>query len=627
MVDGSPLGIAENNAGAIMPALEIPEDGVEETRVETQNTPASYQSGGAGVISLVTKSGTNTFHGDAFGVFRPDILAANEYFNKQSQLTADPVQSNTPPSFHRYQAGGAIGGPIIHNKLFFFGDYEYTDEQRFDGSNYFTVPTTAERTGDFSGDAFTIYNPLVPDNPDGTRQPFAGNKIPNPNPIALQFLSQMPKCNVGSNCDAASDDITNNFFAPGLDPTTVHRFDVRMDWMASDKQRIFGRFSFDRLFFSLFNAFGNMYDLNYAQNTTNGRNFLLADDITLNNSTVLQLRYSFVRHFENQGGDPRQVGFDITTLGFPSSLAAEQIYKGLPIIVFDDAGNGVGGTANWNTFRYASENNDITASITKLMGKHELTAGFEYMKRLLNVGQPPAASGAYAFDISATDQQTSPADGNPVGGSDFASLLIGQGEAPGNEANDYPNFTKDLFAAEANPYYAAFVRHVPSHKIPHPHGRLTLGHLRRQDGAAQPPRILRSPGAKHVQRSFLTRARRSMPGSTAARHSPLNLAIPWAPARILMAGPSSTCPSRRRRLLLWAEFAHGGWAPGCNSDRLLRRHAMGFDLFQRQWQHRHQRHISLLRSRGRQSRSQPHRGLLPQQSIPEWRRSSTRLGA
>src|SRR5271165_1606243 len=86
MVDGSPLGIAENNAAAIIPALDIPEDAVEEVRVETQNTPASYQSGGAGVISLVTKSGGNQFHGDAFGVFRPDVLAANEYFNKQSQL-------------------------------------------------------------------------------------------------------------------------------------------------------------------------------------------------------------------------------------------------------------------------------------------------------------------------------------------------------------------------------------------------------------------------------------------------------------------------------------------------------------------------------------------------------------
>jgi hypothetical protein len=454
MVDGSPLGIAENNAAAIIPALDLPEDAVEETRVETQNTPASYQSGGAGVISLVTKTGTNAFHGDAFGVFRPDILAANEFFNKQSQ--AGSGLSNTPPPFHRYQYGGAIGGPILKNKLFFFADYEYTDEDRYDGSNYFTVPTTAERTGDFSGDSFTIYNPLVPDNADGTRQPFAGNKILNPNPIGLKFLAEMPKCNRDVNgvpCDADGSGAINNFFKPGTDPFTSHRFDIRGDWMISEKQRFFSRFSFDRLFFSLFNAFDNMYDLNYAQNTTNGRNVLLGDDITINNSTVLQLRYSFVRHYENQGGDPRQNGFDITTLGFPSSLASEQVYKTLPFILFNDVGNGVGGTANYNTFQYASENSDATVSIAKVLGKHELAAGFEYMKRFLNVGQPPASSGAYAFDISATDQTVSGAEG----GSDFASLLVGQGTQPGTESNGYPSFTKDLFAAEANPYYAAFV--------------------------------------------------------------------------------------------------------------------------------------------------------------------------
>ncbi len=86
MLDGSPLGVAENNIAAIIPAMEIPEDGVEEFRVETQNTPASYQSGAAGVISLVSKSGGDKFHGDAFVVLRPDILAANDYFNKQDQL-------------------------------------------------------------------------------------------------------------------------------------------------------------------------------------------------------------------------------------------------------------------------------------------------------------------------------------------------------------------------------------------------------------------------------------------------------------------------------------------------------------------------------------------------------------
>ena len=452
MVDGSPLGIAENNAAAIIPALDIPEDGVEETRVETQNTPASYQSGGAGVISLVTKSGTNEFHGDVFGVFRPDVMAANEYFNKQSQLGNGA--SNTPPSFHRYQEGGAIGGPILHTKLFFFGDYEATQQQQFDGSNTFTVPTTAERTGDFSGDNFTIYNPLVPDNPDGTRQPFPNNIIPNPNPIALKFLSEFPKCNVNpSTCDTDPNGTVNNLYLPGLDPTTAQRFDVRVDWAKSEKQRIFGRFSFDRLFTSTFNAFGNMWDLNYAQNVTNGRNVLLADDLTLSPTTVLQLRYSFTRHFENQGGDPRQVGFDITSLGFPASLASEEVYKLLPFVIFNDVGGGIGGTANYNTFRYASENSDANATVTKLWGKHELSAGFEYMKRFLNVGQPPAASGSYAFDISATDQTVSSA----VGGSDFASFLVGMGTTPGSESNDYPNFTKDLFAAESNPYYAAFL--------------------------------------------------------------------------------------------------------------------------------------------------------------------------
>lgn len=444
MVDGSPVGIAENNPGAIIPALDIPEDGVQETRVETQNTPASYLSGGAGVISIVTKSGGNQFHGSAFGVFRPNILAANEYFNKQ--------EGNPTPDFHRYQEGGSIGGWIKKDKLFFFGDYEATQQQQFDGSNIFTVPTSPERTGDFSADSFTIYNPLVADNPDGTRQPFENNIITNPNPIAVEFLSHFPKCNYPdpSTCDTDTTGALSNLRVPGVDPMNAHRFDVRVDWLASQKQRIFGRFSFDRLFSSLVNAFGNMWDLNYAQNVTNGRNILIADDLTLSPSTFVQLRYSFTRHYEDQGGDPQQIGFDITTLGFPASLASEEVFKTLPYVNFWDAGGGIGGTANWNTFIYASENSDANAAVTKLVGKHELSAGFEYMKRFLNVGQPPAPSGSYGFDISATDQAIS----NPVGGNDFASFLIGMGSTPGSESY---NFTKDLFVAEANPYYAAFV--------------------------------------------------------------------------------------------------------------------------------------------------------------------------
>jgi hypothetical protein len=460
MVDGSPIGIAENNAAAIIPAMNIPEDAVDEVRVETQNTPASYQSGAAGVISLVSKSGNNNFHGDVFGVFRPNALSANEYFSKQGQLLAG--LPNTPPNFYRYQEGGAIGGPIKKDKIFFFGDYQDTQQEQFEGVRTYTVPTSAERTGDFSAMSFTIYDPTRPDI-GGRRQPFPGNKIPNPNPIGLLFLSKMPHCNYPDpvSCDAATTDVANNYQVPGLDPFHGHQFDVRVDWAKSEKQRIFTRFSYDKLIFSTANVFPSGWDPDYAENTTNGRNLLVADDLTLNATTVLNLRYSFTRHFENQG-NPAYISTDITSLGFPASLASEVVYKQLPFVIFSDFSGsgtgtaGVGGTADDNIFRYASENSDANAIINKVHGKHEISAGFEWMKRYLNVGQPPAPAGSYTVDVSATDQSVA----SVSGGSDFASLLVGMGMIPGNESpsnTGYPNFSKDVFAAESNPYYAAFI--------------------------------------------------------------------------------------------------------------------------------------------------------------------------
>jgi hypothetical protein len=474
MIDGAPIGIAENNSAAIIPAMNIPEDGVQEVRVETQNTPASYQSGGAGVISLVSKSGTNKIHGDVFGVFRPDILSANDYFNKQNQIQNG--ESNSPPSFHRYQEGAAIGGAIKKDKIFFFGDYEDTQQEQFEGLKTYSVPTSAERTGDFSAMGFTIYDPTQPDYATGplagTRQPFPGNVIPNPNPIGLLYLQNMPKCNYPSpsTCDQATSDVSPNFALPGLDPLRAHRFDVRVDWNKSDKQRIFTRFSYDRLAFATANVFPSPgWDPDYAQNITNGRNALVADDLTLNSTTVLQLRYSFTRHFEKQGGPPSYLNTDLTNLGsvggtqvgFPASLAAQEVFKQLPFVVFGDlsgssgGSSAVGGTADYNNFVYASENSDVNATITKIWGKHEISTGFEWMKRFLNVGQPPAPAGAYEFDVSATEQCNACASG----GSDYASLLVGMASDPNGaepEVNFYPNFTKDVFAAESNPYYAAF---------------------------------------------------------------------------------------------------------------------------------------------------------------------------
>ncbi len=446
MLDGSPISIPENNVGVLIPAFQIPLDAVEEFRVETQDAPATYQSGGAGVISLVTKSGTNQFHGDVFGYIRPNAFAANDTFVKASQLANG--EPNRPLDFHRYQEGGSIAGPIVRNKLFFFGDYEATQQQTIQTGTY-TVPTLAERNGDFSADSFTIFNPFAPDRADGTRQPFPGNIIPvaSRNPIGVGVAQWFPE----PNQPGVGTYHLNNYFASGLDPNNGEKFDIRIDQYASEKLRVFGRFSFDREKFGNANLYGakDIYDPYYYQNITNNRNAIVGGDYSLSGSTILQLRYSFTRHYENQTGDPRQLGFDITSIGFPASLAAEQVYRDVPFFSFEN-GTSALGTQPWTVFQFAAMQHDLIASIASTKGKHNLTFGFEFQKQFMNEGQPVAPSGWYDFDNTATSSSTFAGDG-----SDFASLILGMGSAPGYESS---NFSKDIFGAQSNSYYGFYAQ-------------------------------------------------------------------------------------------------------------------------------------------------------------------------
>ena len=336
-----------------------------------------------------------------------------------------------------------------------------------------------------------IYDPTQPDVRRSAAA-VSGKQNHQPEPHRHAVSRNMPKCNLPNpaTCDQATADVQSEFFLPGLDPLKAHRFDVRMDWAKSERQRIFGRFSYDKLIFSTANVFpAPGWDIDYAQNVTNGRNVLVADDLTLNSSTVLNLRYSFTRHFENQGGPPSYLSTNLTSLGFPASLAAQEVFKQLPFIIFSDVGGGVGGTADYNNFVYASMNSDASATITKVRGKHELSFGFEWMKRYLNVGQPPAPAGSYLFDVSATDQTVA----SVSGGSDYASTLIGMGTAgSGSETSRFiPASPKTSSPPSPIPTTRPLLRirsiHVQSSDH---HRRPALGHLRRTERALQPPGIL-----------------------------------------------------------------------------------------------------------------------------------------
>ncbi len=329
LLDGSPLTIGENNQGVVIPALEPPLDSIEEFRMDLNTTPASIQTGAAGAISLVSKSGTNNFHGDGFVWLRPDGLDANDFFNK---LNGAPI-----PDFHRYQWGGAVGGPIVKDKFFFFGDYEGT-QQSSGSSTTTTVPTAAEKTGDFSADtAVTLFNPFdfeannCGSNPSPCPQPISGNILSNAglsiNPIAQQYLQNWP----APTSAGIGDYHQNNFFAAGSSPESELKYDARLDDTITAARHLFGRVSIHRESDSSTNFFHNNF-YGASSNFDHDGNLLIGYDWTLSPTSVLQLRASGTRHYEDDR--PKgQICYDMTQLGFPQSLASSSVLPAIPYLV------------------------------------------------------------------------------------------------------------------------------------------------------------------------------------------------------------------------------------------------------------------------------------------------------
>jgi Carboxypeptidase regulatory-like domain len=166
-LDGGPNISTLRNTGNLVPNP----DALEEFRVETSNYSAEFGRFGNGVINVVTRSGTNQFHGSLFEFFRNTNINANTW------------NALVKPPLHRNQFGGAIGGPIIHNKTFFFGSYSGLRQTTTAFVNSAVVPTADMRAGNFSAISKAIVDPV-------SGQPFAGNIIPSSrfDPTAVNII-------------------------------------------------------------------------------------------------------------------------------------------------------------------------------------------------------------------------------------------------------------------------------------------------------------------------------------------------------------------------------------------------------------------------------------------------------
>ena len=191
-------------------------DDIQEFNVNQTSYDAEFGGKSGGVINVITKSGSNHFHGSLFEFVRNDIFDAKNFFDSPTQ----PI-----PPFKQNQFGGSLGGPIQKDKTFFFVNYE-GERIRKSQTQLFTVPTDAERTGNFTGSGITVNNP-------STGTPFANDTIPAIDPVAAAIMAKFPHANQAG--------LTNNLLATNLSTFGVNQYNARIDHTFGANDNVFVR--------------------------------------------------------------------------------------------------------------------------------------------------------------------------------------------------------------------------------------------------------------------------------------------------------------------------------------------------------------------------------------------------
>ena len=433
LMDGVPVTMNSNtanmNANSAIPSVE----GVEEFRIQTNSYSAEYGRSGGGVLTIATKSGTNTLHGSVFEFIRNSKLDANNWFANAS--------GRNLATFQRNEFGVSSGGPLVipkvydgRNKTFWFAVYEGR-RQRAASTRFFTLPTNEQMVGDFSktltagGDLRTIYDPFStapdPSRPGQfLRTPFAGNRIPanRIDPVSANVLKYFgPRPNLPGQPNTGQ----NNFFFQGKAPTDVNRGTMKVDHNFNEKQRIFFRYSL----FQNDNAQPELWpgpgcpDGGCYSNYERMQNAALDYSWTINSTTLLSLRYGFARSILDRGSWFK--GFKPTLLGLPGVIET-----GADLLLFPEFGveemTMPGLLHHWN-FRSANQSHTFVGALSKVYGSHSLKIGTEMRENLINHMQAPWSLN-FSFNRGMT-QGPDPRVVSPNGGFGFASFLLGTGSS------------------------------------------------------------------------------------------------------------------------------------------------------------------------------------------------------
>jgi hypothetical protein len=220
--------VGSNRTILIYPSLEA----IEEFKIQRASYSAEFGQASGGQVNIVTRGGTNEFHGSVFYFGRNDALASRDYFLEQANRPKGELS--------RHDFGWNLGGPIIKDKLHFFASQEWNRENRGTTRSAF-VPTAAERAGDFSQPGISGCTGSVPNDPN-TGAPFAGNRIPADrlSPAGQAYLSLYPLPNT-----VPGQGSCNNWVDSLAAPLNWRQENVRLDWTLSNTTRLMARYTQD----------------------------------------------------------------------------------------------------------------------------------------------------------------------------------------------------------------------------------------------------------------------------------------------------------------------------------------------------------------------------------------------
>jgi hypothetical protein len=449
-LDGMDTNQADNNEVAYVPSP----DALQEFNIITSNAPADFGNYIGGVIVQSLKSGTNQFHGNIFEFFRNTALNANTWQNKANAYIVGQNASGNGTTLPRAalqwnEFGGTLGGPIIKNKLFFFTDFQgminntpgtpqtnTVIPSQYLSGNFANLCTSQGATfvnGLCSNPVLQLYMPAANTTP-GNRTPYLNNQVPISSKVASAIVASPL---------FSQQEEKQSYFTAGY----VHSYqgDVKIDWQASPKDHVMGRYS-------------QMYTINITSNGTNVltpnltreyplKNFVVNYDRVLTSSLVNELRVGAQifpandQVFTNAAGGslPGQFGLP----GVPGDI--------LPAMSFgyQNIGSNNGIEIFHDTTIQAED------SLTWTHGKHSIHTGFELYHYIMNdlYAGNSGASGGFIFSGQYTANPKActvdPVTLKPVcaAGNAFADFLLGMPQEVQQGAPLHFNLRNSLFGA------------------------------------------------------------------------------------------------------------------------------------------------------------------------------------